>query len=63
MEGPKSVIQELESHALHVGPVASHLHVSPPWRNEVVGVRVTPDGTRGALMANRGSCFPSEMEG
>lgn len=64
-EEPKSVTQELESHALCVGPAASQLHgrLWARWRSEVAGVRVTPDGTRGALTANPGSCFPSAVDG
>lgn len=51
-EGPKNVIQGLESHDLCVGPVASHLHG-----------RLWGRWTRGSLMASLGSCFPSEVDG
>lgn len=59
------MIQQLESYALPVGPVASCLHVRlwARWRSEGVGVQVTPDGTRGGLVANLGSCCPSEVDG
>lgn len=44
--------QELESHALNVGPVVK---LWGRWRSEVTGGRVTLDGTRRALTANLGS--------
>ena len=55
----------LESCAPHVGPVAFHLHVRlrVRWRNEGIGCLDDPSGTRGALMANLGSCFASAVDG
>lgn len=63
-EGPRRVVQELGMHTLNVGPVIFHLH-EVLWarcRSKIEGGCVTPDGIRGTLMANLGSCFPSEMD-
>lgn len=59
------MIRGLESCAPHVGPVAFHLHVRlrVRWRNEGTGCLGDPSGTRGALMANVGSCFASTVDG